>query len=312
MNVSASVSALAINLTNYKLNVNYAATIQKLKITVVISLYGRRLLEQRLLQTVYLNSSFDFTVNTYPPANYYPTQTIDLFDLFSKLIKAFSIASLVLAVGCYIGKKRTVLYSIELASLLVLIYISQGYGLDTYIDWLGYTITGMKECTLIGGFAFNDCRCPAEDFHSTYGYGDQFTSNAGIMACIYLVAIVTYAVWFLILKCMKRSSKDNDSSETPCYTRLKNWQYDFKYYLIATLLAFSGNMLFSSLITLYAGNISSAAAAINLFLAVLVLVAYITFLAFLFSWIRKIKIGYVHPEGETSKVATQRSEDIER
>ena len=299
--VPITVTSTPLNLTHYKVAVDYAASVHKLRLTVVISLSSRRLLESRLLQTVNVPLEFDFTINTYPPANYYPTQTIDLFALFSTLIRALSISSLAVAVGCYIGKKRTVIYSIETANLIVLVYISQGFGLNSYIDWLGSSITSMKECNLIGGFTFSDCRCPAEDFHQTYGYGDQLTTNAGIMMTIYLVAIVLYAVWFAIMKCMKTTSKDSDGKETICYTRLKNWQYDFKYYLIATLLALSGNMLFSSLITLYAGSISSAPSAINLFLAVLVMVAYITFLVFFFSWTRRIKTDEIHPDSVLSK-----------
>lgn len=158
--VSASVTATATNLTNYKLAIDYSSSIQSFKIGIVVSLFSRRLLEQRLLQAIYSNLTFDFSVNTYPPAYYYPTQTIDLFDLFSKVIKALAITSLLLAMGCYIGKGRIVYYSVEAANLLVLVYISQGFGLDSFIDWLGYTITNMKECTLIAGFALNDCRCP--------------------------------------------------------------------------------------------------------------------------------------------------------
>jgi hypothetical protein len=151
------VQSDAISLTDYKLTVSYTATIQKQKMTVVISLFSRRLLQERLLSTSYLNSQFDFTISTYPPAYYYPEPTVDLFALFSKLIKGLSIATLILALVCYIGKTRTVFYSIEATNLLVILYISQGFGLDQYIDWLGYTITNMKESTLIGGFSLNDC-----------------------------------------------------------------------------------------------------------------------------------------------------------
>lgn len=118
------------------------------------------------------------------------------------------------------------------------------------------------------------------------------------MIAIYIIAIVLYAVLFAVVKCLKKSGKEDD--QTAAYGRLKLLQHAFKYYLIAALLALSGNMLFSCLLTLYAANISSAAAAINVVLAVLVLVAYVTFLVFYFSWSRKMRIGYIHPDGHSS------------
>jgi hypothetical protein len=108
--------------------------------------------------------------------------------------------------------------------------------------------------------------------------------------------MVIYVLWFVVTKYMKKKNVE-PNSEPRCYNRLKSWQYDFKYYLIAALLSLPGNMLFSSLVMIYSVKLTSAASAVNLFLAVLVLVTYITFLVFFFSWSRKVKIGYVHPNG---------------
>lgn len=70
------------------------------------------------------------------------------------------------------------------------------------------------------------------------------------------------------------------------------------------MLSFSGNLLFSCLIQLYSAKITSTTSAINIFLAVLVVTGYVSFLIAYFSWTRNLRVGYVHPDEVKSKDAT--------
>jgi hypothetical protein len=198
-----------LNLTHYLLTLNYHQTIQRSKVSIRVSLFSsRRLLTQRLLaSTAYLDLEFDYTVSTYPPANYYPEEIVTMFDTFSVVLRVLAFVNLGLAIGCYFGVGRTVYYALETGNLLVVLYVSQGYGLDGFIDWLGYGIVSMKEATLIGGFSLGECSCPAEAFHGTFGYQDQFTQNAGIIFLIFLTLITLYCLLFLSLKCYKLKNR---------------------------------------------------------------------------------------------------------
>lgn len=254
-----------------------------------------------MLQTAYLDISFDYTVSTYPPANYYPDTILNIFDGFSAAIRGLALTNLVVAICCYFGVRKTVFYALETVNLLAILYVTQGYGLNGFIDWVGYSIVNMKEAALVGGFSIGDCICPADSFHATFGYQDQFTQNGGIVLVVFLCLLVVYSLLFLILKCYKLKNKPD--KQNFCYLRVKLWQYYFKYFLYSIILTFNANMIFSGLIQLYGAKITSTTSAINIFLSVLVVVGYITYLVVYFSWSRSLRIGYVHPDEEKSRDA---------
>lgn len=170
--VNTTLTVESINLTHYKVLVAYSATVQKATMTVRIVMGNRRLLA---VVSSTINFTFDFTIVTFPPANFYPEETYNLHKILGILLKVISLATLALSLLSYIGVKRTPFYSIEALNLLVVIYVSQGYGLNDYIDWLGYVILNMKESTLISGIALPDCQCPKIDALRNFGHSDQFT-----------------------------------------------------------------------------------------------------------------------------------------
>lgn len=135
--------------------------------TVRIVMGSRRLMTTI---TATINYSFDFTLVTYPPANFYPQETYNLHQVLGMLLKIISLSTLVVSILSYIGIRRTPFYSIEALNLLVVLYVTQGYGLNNYIDWLGYVILNMKESTLISGVTLPDCQCPKIDALRNFGH----------------------------------------------------------------------------------------------------------------------------------------------
>lgn len=112
--------------------------------------------------------------------------------------------------------------------------------------------------------------------------------SAATIMIIQLVTVIVYGIIFIIAKCMKHSKSESLES-------VKKFQYYYKYYLLTMLLGLSANIIFSSLTSIKTGNYKSTGAAINLILAILYFVAYLTLLISLFSWLKNMKTGYVHP-----------------
>lgn len=122
---------------------------------------------------------------------------------------------------------------------------------------------------------------------------------------IQLVAVLVYGILFIVAKYLKHSRSES-------LDKVKKFQYYYKYYLLTMLLGLSANVVFSSLSNIKTGNYKSTGAAINLILAILYFVAYVTLLVSLLSWLKNLKVGYVHPAEERSGLATGNSQRSEK
>ncbi len=144
---------------------------------------------------------------------------------------------------------------------------------------------------MVGGFTENCSDCIPTDDQTAFSYGSLFTTNTGIMLAIYLCVLTFYLILYIGYRVTKKRA---DKQTTEHYLWKRNHIYT-KYYTIAAVFAFSGNLMFSALMMLYQTQLKGTATAINIFLAVIVVVAYLTFqLAFL-SWSRKLNNDYIHP-----------------
>ena len=90
----------------------------------------------RLLTSISFTSTF--SVSSYPPADYYPSNTLDMFNNLRSYINALSIAIVVI---CFIlVPYKMHLHAVTLIYIPAQIYISYGLLPASFTDWLQYTL----------------------------------------------------------------------------------------------------------------------------------------------------------------------------
>lgn len=203
-----SYTLTTISYVHYQLDILYKATIQNTTMTLTINPGRARLLQEvRNLQSV-VGSSFNLVIDTFPPSVYYPETVTNMFDGFSLYLSIISGITLAFSILGFIGMKRAVFYSIELFNLVVIIYCLEGLGLVGKSDWIAYSILGMKNFALIGGFSIGDCNCPSDIKQYTYGYKDQFFQNCG-----YVLAIDAAIIFLLLLIWIAHKIKNRENDD---------------------------------------------------------------------------------------------------
>lgn len=103
-----------ISLQEYEFDIYYKATVQSGKLSISLDLSkGRRLLlsdHKRLLAVS--SFDFDFPLETYPPAIYYPIEINNTYNGIGIFLHIVCATTLVLTVVGFIGIKRIVFYSV--------------------------------------------------------------------------------------------------------------------------------------------------------------------------------------------------------
>ena len=103
----------------------------------------------RLLNAITFSN--EFTLDSYPPANYYPDTTLDRFNLLQSYMGSLSIALLVLCL--ILVPKRMHLHSLTLIYVPAQMYITYGLIPSSETDWIQYCTSTLKNAALIGGFS---------------------------------------------------------------------------------------------------------------------------------------------------------------
>lgn len=118
-------------------------------------------LRGRMLVTIKFSTSFD--ILPFPPADYYPDNTLSTFTTYRNYINALALTLLVLAV--IIVPKRMHLHALSLGYIPSLIYLGMGVTPANYTDWVQFTLKELKVMAMVGGTSFGQC-CQSlnEDF----------------------------------------------------------------------------------------------------------------------------------------------------
>lgn len=290
-NALESYTITMISLTEYQFEITYKANIQSSQLSISVNINKGRLLlwAPRLLAT----STFDFNfdINPYPPANYYPPSTTTTYNGINIFLHIVCALTLILSVVGFVGIKRVVYYSMELFNFLVIVYILEGMGLIGYSDWIAYSIPTMRQYSLLGGYGLGLCNCLASALQYDYGYGDQLFENAGIVLIFDFVILAVVAVIFGVYKIKKSDPKEKRRIGLTD----KFWIFA-KYYALAFLLVFNTNVAFSSFLTLFTASSSTSVAVANIIFASIILTFCVAFYVGLFFWTRELSVPIVYPE----------------
>jgi hypothetical protein len=123
---------------------------------------------------------------------------IERLQTFCRVVGLMTLAICVLASFLF-GK--TVHYSIQTLNFVFLLFLTQGYAIDGFTDWLQYIIVGLKEASLIVGFTGTYCtNCEDNSLNLRYGYQPLFSQNAGAvftidLVLLFVVSIVVFIEW---------------------------------------------------------------------------------------------------------------------
>jgi hypothetical protein len=107
---------------------------------------------RRLLQSITLNFNTNFTITSFPPANYYEEQTMSTYATLQKIIYASAIVLLSLCLLNILFIKKTHIHIFLSASLPAQIFIIIGLVSEKYTDWIKWSLSGFDELAFIGGF----------------------------------------------------------------------------------------------------------------------------------------------------------------
>ena len=108
---------------------------------------------QRVLANIIFSTSFD--ISPFPPADYYPDNTLATFTAYRNYLNALAIALLVLSV--VLVPKRMHLHALSSAYLPALLYIGFGILPANYTDWVQFTLQDMGVQAMIGGVSLGTC-----------------------------------------------------------------------------------------------------------------------------------------------------------
>ena len=161
---SYSIKQIAANLSSLEIYLNYSSPIQGKNMQLS---YGssRRLSEargDRQLATLTFDSTF--SIDTYPPALYYPDTTLTSFTQLQSYITALSIALLVLSF--IIVPKRMHLHTLSFVYIPAQIYVAYCLTASKLTDWIQYTLQFMNRAGMFGGFGMGRC---CQSTYSAYG-----------------------------------------------------------------------------------------------------------------------------------------------
>lgn len=66
---------------------------------------------------------------------------------------------------------KTVNNALQALNFIALLFITQGYSLNSATDWTQFLIVGLKEASLLGGFTAIECTtCTSDEAQLKYGY----------------------------------------------------------------------------------------------------------------------------------------------
>lgn len=85
---------------------------------------------------------------------------------------------------------KTVNNALQALNFIALLFITQGYSLNSATDWTQFFIVGLKEASLLGGFTAIECTtCTSDEAQLKYGYQPLFSQNAGAVFSIDIVLL---------------------------------------------------------------------------------------------------------------------------
>ena len=102
-----------------------------------------------------LTFSSTISLDTYPPANYYPSTTLATFTSLQNYISALATALLVLCL--ILIPRRTHLHSLTLVYLPAQLFLTFCLLPSAYTDWLQFTLQNLARTALVGGFSLGQC-----------------------------------------------------------------------------------------------------------------------------------------------------------
>jgi hypothetical protein len=164
---SYRINQAASNLSSVEIYLSYSSPIQGKSLQLS---YGnsRRLSEvssgRESRQLVSISFESTFSIETYPPALYYPDTTLTSFTQLQNYITAVSIALLVLAL--IIVPKRMHLHSLSFVYLPAQIYVTYCLNTSKLTDWIQFTLQFMNRAGMLGGFGMGQC---CQSTYSSYG-----------------------------------------------------------------------------------------------------------------------------------------------